>query len=213
MFLSVLFTPWSLLALPVLFFLLPYIRNWQIRDIPGPFLAKFSNLWYLYECRRGRRYATVKELHDKYGKLLRIQPNHVSIADPETIPVIYGHGTGFLKSSVIFWPITNPEVKVAKWTSGITTTLSSPSNAVSSIPATEQSTHGREKPYPTHSAPKTWANLNNIFITILRCSQSNGTRGARNRMVVTINLTPCIGSTTSHSTSSETWPLERHSGW
>ncbi|RMY35944.1 hypothetical protein D0866_04275 [Hortaea werneckii] len=98
MFLSFLFTPWILLALPVLYFVLPYLRNYQIQDVPGPFLAKFTNLWYLYECRLCRRYMTVHKLHEKYGKLVRVQPNQVSIADPTAIPVVYGHGTGFLKS-------------------------------------------------------------------------------------------------------------------
>lgn len=37
------------------------------------------------------------EAHKKYGTLVRIAPNHVSVADAEAIPVIYGHGNGFLK--------------------------------------------------------------------------------------------------------------------
>jgi benzoate 4-monooxygenase len=45
-----------------------------------------------------RRYYTVYKCHEKYGKLVRITPNQVSIADPDAIPVVYGHGTGFLKS-------------------------------------------------------------------------------------------------------------------
>lgn len=98
MFLSALFTPWALLAVPVLFYILPFIRNWSIQDIPGPFLAKFTNLWYMYECRRCRRYLTVHKLHEKYGTFVRVQPDHVSIADPEAIPIVYGHGTGTLKS-------------------------------------------------------------------------------------------------------------------
>ncbi|SMQ45979.1 unnamed protein product [Zymoseptoria tritici ST99CH_1A5] len=98
MFLSVLFTPWALVVLPVLYFVLPFLRNWSIMDVPGPFLAKFTTLWYMYECRRCRRYLTVHKLHEKYGKFIRVQPNHVSIADPEAIPIVYGHGTGTLKS-------------------------------------------------------------------------------------------------------------------
>jgi benzoate 4-monooxygenase len=98
MFLSLLFTPWTLLALPLLFFILPYMRNWSIQDVPGPFFAKFTNLWYLYECRLCRRYMTVHNAHAKYGKLVRVQPNQVSIADPDAIPIVYGHGTGFLKA-------------------------------------------------------------------------------------------------------------------
>ena len=98
MFLSFLFTPYTLLALPVLYYLLPYIRNWSIHDIPAPFPAAFTNLWLLYQCRRGRRYLAVDNAHKKYGPLVRIQPHHVSMADPDAIPVIYGHGNGFLKA-------------------------------------------------------------------------------------------------------------------
>ena len=98
MFLEKLLSPWLLLLVPVLYFVLPYIRNWQIQDIPGPLFAKFTNLWYMYECRKCRRYYTVYKCHEKYGKLVRITPNQVSIADPDAIPVVYGHGTGFLKS-------------------------------------------------------------------------------------------------------------------
>jgi benzoate 4-monooxygenase len=29
---------------------------------------------------------------------VRIQPNHVSVADDKAIPAIYGHGNGFLKA-------------------------------------------------------------------------------------------------------------------
>ncbi|EMC93381.1 hypothetical protein BAUCODRAFT_238892 [Baudoinia panamericana UAMH 10762] len=98
MFLSFLFTPWILLAIPPLLFILPFVRNWKIADIPGPLLAKFTDFWYLYECRRCRRYLTVFNLHQRLGKFVRLQPNHVSIADPDAIPIVYGHGTGFLKS-------------------------------------------------------------------------------------------------------------------
>ncbi|WPH00050.1 Benzoate 4-monooxygenase [Acrodontium crateriforme] len=98
MIIDILLTPWIILALPVLYYVLPYIRNWQIQDVPGPLLAKFTNLWYMYECRMTRRYLTVFGLHQKYGKFVRITPNQVSIADPDAIPIVYGHGTGFLKS-------------------------------------------------------------------------------------------------------------------
>ena len=97
MFLSFLFTPYILLLVPFLYYLLPYLRNAAIRDVPGPLLARFSNLWLLYQCRRGRRYKAVDEAHKEYGTLVRIQPDHVSIADPDAIPVVYGHGNGFLK--------------------------------------------------------------------------------------------------------------------
>lgn len=96
MFLSFL-VPYALVLAPVLYFVLPYLRNWSIRDIPAPFPAAWTNLWLLYQCRRGRRFQVVHAAHEKYGPLVRIQPNHVSIADEKAIHSIYGHGTGFLK--------------------------------------------------------------------------------------------------------------------
>ena len=104
MFLENVLTPWALIALPILFFLLPYLRNWSIRDIPAPFPAAWTNLWLLSQARRGRRYLAVNEAHKKYGKLVRIQPNHVSVADDKAIPVIYGHGNGFLKRYEAVYP-------------------------------------------------------------------------------------------------------------
>lgn len=97
MFLDYFITPYVLLVVPLLYYLLPYLRNWSIQDIPGPFVAKFSNLWLLYQCRRGQRYLAVDQAHKKYGPLVRIQPHHVSVADDKAIQQIYGHGNGFLK--------------------------------------------------------------------------------------------------------------------
>ena len=90
-------SPYTLLLLPFIYYLLPYIRNNAIRDIPGPTPAIFSNLWLLYQCRRGRRYLAVDQAHKTFGPLARIQPDHVSIADPEAIPVVYSHTGGWLK--------------------------------------------------------------------------------------------------------------------
>jgi len=96
---DVILTPWAIPVAVVLFFLVPYLTsNTDIRDIPGPFAAKFTNLWLLLQARQGKRYKSVDEAHKKYGKLVRIQPNHVSVADESAINAIYGHGNGFLKS-------------------------------------------------------------------------------------------------------------------
>jgi benzoate 4-monooxygenase len=98
MFLTVLITPYTVLLFPVLYYLLPYLRNWSIRDIPAPFPAAWTNLWLLWQARQGKRYLAVDEAHKKHGVLVRIQPHHVSVADADAIPQIYGHGNGFLKS-------------------------------------------------------------------------------------------------------------------
>jgi benzoate 4-monooxygenase len=98
MLISLLSSPWIIVVIPVLCYLLPWLRNKSIRGIPGPKWAAFSNLWLMYHCRRGRRYLAVDAAHKRYGPLVRLQPNHVSIADPEAVVAVYGHGNGFLKS-------------------------------------------------------------------------------------------------------------------
>jgi benzoate 4-monooxygenase len=92
-------SPYAIPIALLLFYLVPYFTsNTTLRDIPGPVAAKFTNLWLLLQARQGKRYHSVDEAHKKYGKLVRIQPNHVSIADESAIPIVYGHGNGFLKS-------------------------------------------------------------------------------------------------------------------
>jgi hypothetical protein len=97
-----LLSPWTLVALSGLLvasYLYQYFVTFgALRRFPAPFPAQFSNLWLLSVCRRGTRYDTVDKVHKKLGKFVRIQPNHVSIADDEAIQAVYGHGNGFLKA-------------------------------------------------------------------------------------------------------------------
>lgn len=95
---SYILSPWTLLVLPILYYVLPYLRNPSLAKCPSPFPAAFTNLWLLFAARRGKRYLAVDAAHKKYGKVVRIQPNHVSIADDNAIQTIYGHGNGFLKA-------------------------------------------------------------------------------------------------------------------
>lgn len=95
--LTFILTPYALLILPALFYLLPYIRSKALLGVPAPFPAQFTNLWLMWQARNGKRYQAVDDAHKKYGKVVRIQPHHVSIADDAAIQTIYGHGNGFLK--------------------------------------------------------------------------------------------------------------------
>lgn len=90
-------SPWALLLLPAIYYLLPYLSNHGIRDIPGPKFAAFTSWWLLLQARRGKRYLAVDNAHRKYGTLVRIQPDHVSVSDPDAIPIIYSHTGGWLK--------------------------------------------------------------------------------------------------------------------
>ncbi|RDA85844.1 hypothetical protein CP532_4891 [Ophiocordyceps camponoti-leonardi (nom. inval.)] len=74
------------------------ISHNHLRGIPAPLGAQVSGLWLLIVSRLKARSVAVDQAHRKLGKVVRIQPNHVSIADESAISVIYGHGNGFLKS-------------------------------------------------------------------------------------------------------------------
>ena len=104
------------LVLPVLFHLVPWLHDpLRQRDIPGPFIAQFSDWWLALAAYRGKRSETVHGAHRKYGKpalcrplapvpirvagpVIRIAPNHISIANPDALQIVYGHQSRTLKS-------------------------------------------------------------------------------------------------------------------
>jgi len=75
------------------------IDSHRIRDLPGPWVAKFSDFWLGYWAAQGKRSEHVHEIHNQYGTVVRLAPNHVSIADSDALQIVYGHGTGTLKSN------------------------------------------------------------------------------------------------------------------
>lgn len=68
------------------------------RNVPGPFLAQFTNLWRFFLVRGRSSHETYLRLHKKYGDLVRIGPKCISISKPDMIPTIYGIGKGYVKS-------------------------------------------------------------------------------------------------------------------
>ncbi|KFY97968.1 hypothetical protein V498_01765 [Pseudogymnoascus sp. VKM F-4517 (FW-2822)] len=67
--------------------------------LPGPRLARYSNLWRLQNGASRQAPRNFQSLHKTYGKIVRIRPKHVSISDPAMIPVIYGVSSKFVKSA------------------------------------------------------------------------------------------------------------------
>jgi hypothetical protein len=70
-----------------------------LRDIPGPFVARFTRWWYFWRVYRGNFEEDNLALHRKYGSIVRIAPNQYSIDDPSSIKTIYGIGSRFTKSA------------------------------------------------------------------------------------------------------------------
>lgn len=85
-----------ILALYVILQIMSYLNS-PLRHIPGPFLAKFTNLWRLLDTWGGRLELTHQLLHEKYGPAVRIGPNMISLSDPSLIRTIYDSRGTFLK--------------------------------------------------------------------------------------------------------------------
>lgn len=68
-----------------------------LRKIPGPPLARISNLYLMSQARKMNMHTLFSQLHRDYGKVVRFGPNKVDIADPAYIPVIYGINSKFIK--------------------------------------------------------------------------------------------------------------------
>ncbi|CAE6454831.1 unnamed protein product [Rhizoctonia solani] len=81
--------------------LVPYFldsRDYRRPAIKGPWLNALSDAWLAHAAAQGDRSERVHELHKKYGKFVRLAPNHISIADPEALQIVYAHGNGTLKT-------------------------------------------------------------------------------------------------------------------
>ncbi|KAJ9612104.1 hypothetical protein H2200_003701 [Cladophialophora chaetospira] len=78
----------------------------ELRNLPGPILARFSGIYRLTLVYGGQAPFNYRRLHQKYGTIVRVGPNHVSVSDPAVIPQIYGIGANYLKTS--FYKVFTP---------------------------------------------------------------------------------------------------------
>lgn len=62
-----------------------YISWRRLRHIPGPPLAHFSSLWNFRTVLGGQCDVKLAGAQEKYGKIMRIGPNAISVYDPETL--------------------------------------------------------------------------------------------------------------------------------
>lgn len=67
-----------------------------LHHIPGPLAARASQIWLFSRLYNGHPREDQRRLHEKYGPVVRIGPNEVSIADAASLNAIYG-GKPWLK--------------------------------------------------------------------------------------------------------------------
>lgn len=90
----------ALILIPLLFLLKTVLTalTSPLRNIPGPFLARFTRAYYLVKLRQGDFHHVNIDLHKTYGPVVRYAPNHYSLADPQALKAIYTLGASFNKS-------------------------------------------------------------------------------------------------------------------
>ncbi|KAI2632218.1 cytochrome P450 [Hypoxylon sp. NC1633] len=66
-----------------------------LRKFPGPLAGRATHLWHLSKILSGNLPQTIKQLHDKYGPVVRIAPDELSFIESEAWKDIYGHHSGY----------------------------------------------------------------------------------------------------------------------
>ncbi|KAI4278424.1 MAG: hypothetical protein L6R38_005254 [Xanthoria sp. 2 TBL-2021] len=69
-----------------------------LKSIPGPFGARFSNLWQLFVYYQGNQAHVFRHLHDRHGPVVRIGPKHVSLNQPGLIKTSIRYATSDSRS-------------------------------------------------------------------------------------------------------------------
>ena len=68
--------------------------------VPGPFLASITPAWRLLSVWKEDAPRRSIALHKKYGPVVRIGPQHVSVSSPEALQLVYSFRTAFPKVGI-----------------------------------------------------------------------------------------------------------------
>jgi cytochrome P450 len=88
----------ALVLLTLLRFLLAGLTNPR-RHVPGPWWAKFTSLPMNYHRWRGDKFRWVLPLHQRYGPVILVAPNEISVGSLEGLQTVHKMGTGFTKGA------------------------------------------------------------------------------------------------------------------
>lgn len=68
-----------------------------LKDVPGPWISRYTNLQLKFAVTGGRRIFYIDDLHKKYGPIVRISPTEVAVADPAAFKQIHAVSSRFAK--------------------------------------------------------------------------------------------------------------------
>ncbi|KAK8017312.1 hypothetical protein PG993_013638 [Apiospora rasikravindrae] len=83
-----------------------------LRSYPGPLLASCSRLWKVWSTALCNTHWDHIALHRKYGPVVRIAPNEVSLSSPRAARAVLSAGKHFYKTDfyAVFPPPENPDI-------------------------------------------------------------------------------------------------------
>jgi hypothetical protein len=91
------------------------LQYWRLRNIPGPPLAAWTNLWLMRQMNSEETFQDVKKrLHQKYGPVQRYGPNRVMFSDLSAIPTILGTSNIYTKVLERVWHLMHPLIQQAR---------------------------------------------------------------------------------------------------
>lgn len=90
--------PGIILLIAVTHFTRNYFRP-GVSEVPGPFLAKISDVWRFIDVANGHAEKTLCKLHEQYRDYVRLGPNVVSIKNLDALKMVYGIHKGYQKVS------------------------------------------------------------------------------------------------------------------
>ncbi|KAL4878233.1 cytochrome P450 [Aspergillus karnatakaensis] len=70
-------------------------------NFPGPFGARISTGWIATQVKKNNHHIVVRELHRKYGPIVRVGSSDISVIHPKAVDIVYGpssrsyKGTGY----------------------------------------------------------------------------------------------------------------------
>lgn len=88
-----------ILSLLIVFWLAKNRFHGCLNLVPGPFASSLTVLPRLISVYKSQSHLEDLELHKKYGKIVRVAPNTVSVTDTAYIDTIYGITSKFYKGS------------------------------------------------------------------------------------------------------------------
>ena len=81
---------WPVLTITLVAYVV--FQRWisSLAKFPGPWAASLSKYWLVRHTMKGQLHRELIRLHDRYGPVVRIAPNELSVADLGAIRRIYG---------------------------------------------------------------------------------------------------------------------------